>query len=396
MDPQDPEVTIIRMRFLVARVVQGLVEDELSVDPDVVDRQVDRVRRELDGPDGEALERGVWERVLLASVALDLEELSAAVLEWGRIVVDSGHVHGGEEILRMAFELARLSGLSLQALDAARFLGKSQRAGARWEEALAWYGVAEGIADDLGDTRKKALVLDGLGNTFRDRGNLPKARETLQEVLEIGRSTKDRYVRAVGHHDLMTVEKLSGNLVSAIHHGWQAVQSYDSNEGSLRALFDLCGVLREAGELRAARDGYSVVADEVAGFEYRVLALDALALIAAKEGDLSAYHSVRSRMEQHRWRELPPVYLGQVLFFRGLANRALGLEDKEREWLQEALAYAERHGLNKIIFDVERSLSEISERAEAPASPLGKPEPFGESISGVRSGLRELRRAAVR
>jgi tetratricopeptide (TPR) repeat protein len=391
--PEDEVVSRIRTRFLVARVVQGLVEEEMVVDPDAVRRQVDLVRLEFSGSEGGNPERGAWEQVLQASAAVEVEELTPSVLEWGKMVENDGHLHGARQILQLAFDLARFSGSSRHALEAARALGKNLRTGARWEEALAWYGVAEGIAEDLGDSGRRAVVLDGLANTFRDRGNLPKAREILHEVLEIGRDTGDRYAVAIGHHDLMTVEKLSGDLVSAIRHGWRAVQSYDSREGSLRALFDLSGVLRESGELGAAKDGYSVVANQVAGFEYRVLALDALALIAALEGDGSAYLSIRARMEAAGWRDLSPVYQGQVLYYLGLSCRALGWENEEKMWLGEALSYAETHELNKLIFDVEEALSRAPDTAKDPAPTVGVPEPFGEKISVVRSGLRDLREA---
>jgi tetratricopeptide (TPR) repeat protein len=395
--PGDPSASRIRMRFLVARVIKGLVEDELVVEPEAVHRQVELLRGELDGSHGEIPEREAWERVLQAAVALEWDELTACLLEWGKLIEDAGHLHGAGEIFRLAFELARFSGSSLPALDSARFLGKILRTRARWEEALDWYGVANGIAEDLGDPGKRAVVLDGLANTFRDRGNLPKARDTLEEVLAIGRETGNRYATAVGHHDLMTVEKLSGDLVSAIQHGWQAVRTYDSREGSLRALFDLSGVLRESGELPAAKDGYSVVADQVKGFEYRVLALDALALIAATEGDVPAYRTIRDRMEAVGWRDLSPVYQGQVLYYRGLSSRALGWIEEERRWLEEALDYAETHELNKLIFDVETALAESAGTPEILAPLLGgEPEPFGEKISGVRSGLRELRTAEVK
>jgi hypothetical protein len=390
-------------RFLVARVVRGLVEDELVADPESVCHQVDSVRGELGAREDWDEEREVWGRVLEALAALDRENLTASVLEWGRVVEGQGHLHGAQEILSLAFELAKSTGSPGQAADAARFLGKVLRTKAEWDQALAWYGVAEGIAQEAGIPGKMAAVLDGMANTYRDRGNLPRAREVLHQVLGIGRERGDRYATAIGNHDLMTVEKLSGDLVSAIHHGWLAVQSYDSREGSLRALFDLSGVLRESGELSAAKDGYSVVAHQVRGFEYRLLSLDALAFIAALQGDASTYRLIRERMESEGWRDLSPVYRGQVLFYRGLSSRALGWHEDGRKWLEEALSYAERHTLNKLIFDAEEALSEgltVPEQQtpsrQTPRRPTPQPrvpEPFGESIGGVRQGLRELREA---
>lgn len=381
-------------RFLVARVVRALVDEEVVSEAEAIAHQVRNVRNHLGtGVDLDG-EEEAWERALQAVEGGDLEELTNSLLVWGRLVEEQGHLHGALEILWLAYELARATGSADSAADAARFQGKVFRTRAEWGKALEWYEVARGIAEGIGDSRKTAAVLDGLANVFRDRGNLPRARELLDQVLAIGRETGDRYAMAIGHHDLMTVEKLSGNLVSAIQNGWMAVQSYDSREGSLRALFDLSGVLREGGELRAARDGYTVVAEGVAGFEYRLLSLDALAYIAALAGDVSEHDAVRARMEEAGWRDLSPVYLGQVLLFRGLANRALGLEGECRKWLEEALAFAEEHGLNKMIFDVERALAGDPPAGPWPQAPDGdSTEPCGAEIYGVRHGLRELREA---
>ena len=255
--------------------------------------------------------------------------------------------------------------------------------------------MARGVAAESGSTRKLAVVLDGLGNTHRDRGNLPGAREILHEVMALGRKSGDRYAKAIAHHDLMTVEKLSGDLDDAVLHGWEAVQAYDSEEGSLRALFDLAGVLRESGELSAARDAYTVVARQVEGSEYYILALDALAYIAALEGEEGQYRELRAKLDDEGWEEVSPVYRAQILYYQGLSCRSLGWEAEAESWLRKALAFAEKHGLGKLIFDAEDALRQSpTPTAESDAGSLLQ-DPAGEGILGVRKGLQELRKTLV-
>lgn len=389
---RDDEVSRrIGNRFLVARIVRGLVEDDLVADPESVQHQVRGVREELGAHDWEEAEARVWDRVLRAVSESDHGQLTASVLEWGREVEGQGHLNGALEILGLAYELARALGSADAAADAARFQGKIFRVRAEWAQALAWYDIAKGIAEEVGNPRKLAAVLDGLANAHRDRGNLSRAREVLLEVLEIGKETGDRYTLAIAYHDLMTVEKLGDDLVGAIRYGWMAVQSYDSREGSLRALFDLAGVLRENGELSAARDAYTVVAEQITTFEHRLLAMDALAFIAALQGDAPGYHLIRARMDEEGWEALSPVYRGQVLYYRGMSSRALGWWEESRRWLGEALAYAELHGLNKLLFDAEGALTEDRSNDVRPESPWTSPEPYGEEILEVRQGLRALR-----
>jgi hypothetical protein len=212
--------------------------------------------------------------------------------------------------------------------------------------------------------------------------------------MDLSRKTNDRYARAIAHHDLMTVEKLAGELDRAIQHGWDAFQAYDSEEGSIRALFDLAGVLRESGELQAARDAYTVVVSQVKGSEYRILSLDALAYISALQGEEEAHESIRRRMDEEGWEEASPVYLAQIFYYRGLACRSLGREEEARYWLERGLAYAEEHGLSKLIFDAEKALQEAPPNPESGTSLESLlQDPWGEEILTVRQGLRELREA---
>jgi len=384
----------IRNRFLVTRVVRALVEDDLVADPESMAYQVKNIRQELKAEPTEGIEAELWERVLKACLESDFVELGNAVLAWGRMVDGMGHANGALELLGLAYDLATANGSPQAAADAARFQGKIYRTQAEWESALEKYGLAQTVAVEAEDSRTLATVLDGMANTYRDLGNLPKARGLLEEVLEMGRAGRDSYATAIAHHDLMTVEKLSENLPSAIQHGWKAVQSYESADGSLRALFDLSGVLRESGELTAARDGYSVVVRQVDGFEYRLLSLDAMAYIAALMGEEDVYRRLRARMKREGWENLSPVFRGQVLYYTGLSRRALGWEEEARLALLEALAYAEKHKLNKLIFDIERELAE-----DATEAPLEVPdlqvEPCGNEIGDVREGLHDLRQRVL-
>jgi tetratricopeptide (TPR) repeat protein len=381
----------IRNRFLVTRVIRGLVDDHLVTDGDSLAYQIKNVREELGSVGSGGPEEEAWGRVLDSASAGDYSGLMAGMLEWGRVVDGQGHGNGALEILSLAFDVAQAVGSAAGAVDAARFKGKVYRVRAEWDQAMAWYDVAQRVAVEAGQSGKLPLVLDGLANTFRDLGNLPKAREVLGQVLDIGQERGDSYVRAIAHHDLMTVEKLANDLVPAIQHGWKAVQAYDSSDGKLKALFDLAGVLRESGELSAARNAYSIVADRMVVFEYKLLALDALAYIAAIMDEADIHDELRRRMDHEGWEALSPVYRGQVLYYRGLACEALGREPEGEGWLREALVVAEEHGLNKLIFDIERELARYEETKKAPPpAPEWTPEPCGDALLGVRQGLEEL------
>jgi len=379
-------------RFLVARLIRGLVEDDLVVDPDGLGHQLSGVRREVEAFDGTDEEARVWERILTALDILDHPELMTALLEWGGMVEGMGHLQGAREIHTLAYELAVAGGMAEAATDAARFCGRTLRKLAQWEEAVRWYGVARGVAEEVGNRRMLASVLDGLANTQRDRGNLPRAREILGQVLALGREENDLHVLAIAHHDLMTVEKKAGELDDAIGHGWEAVRSYDTEEGSLKALFDLAGVLKEVGELSAAWDAYAVVSTQVKSRDYRLLSLDGMAHIAALNGEEDRYEALRRQVDEMGWEGSSAVVRAQVLLYRGYSLTALKKVDEARGWLTRAVAFAEAQGLNQLIFEAEGALREIAELQDSDRSWTRSPAfELGSGVQEVRMGLRRMR-----
>jgi tetratricopeptide (TPR) repeat protein len=386
----------IATRFLVARVIRALVDEDLVVDSASLTHQLKGVRREVEAQDPAEPERRVWERVLASIEILDLDGLLPVLLEWGGVVEAMGHLGGAREIHSMAYELAVALGSSGPAVDAARFLGRVSRKLTRWDDAIRWYDVARVVAEEGEDKAKLALVLDGMANTFRDRGNLPRARELLGRVMALGVEEGDRHTRAIAHHDLMTVEKLAGNLKEAVVHGWQAAQHYDSREGSLKAFFDLAGVLKESGELSASWDAYSVVAAQVKSRDYRLLSLDGMAHIAALRGQEGRYEALSARVEALNWREASPLPKAQVLLYRGLSCQALGRREEARKWLGEALAFAEKHRLSQLVFSAEGALGEIFSSAVTLQTGDLLPGLDSETeVLEVRQGLRRMREAAV-
>lgn len=389
----------IAPRFLVARAIRGLVEDDFAVPPDSVARQARGIRRELRAIHEDDPERAIWEKLLASMVANDLVELSKGLLDWGGMVEGHGHLRGAREIQNLAYELAVATGSSTLAADAARFQARVCRKLAEWNDALSWYGIARKLAEETQAVRMLAAVLDGMANTFRDRGNLPRAREVLEEILSLGRREVDDELMALAYHNLMTVEKQAGDLEAAVVYGWKATLRWGATEAGLQVLFDLAGVLREGGDLSAAEDAYSVVAARVQTYDHRVMSLDALAYISALRGRDLEYEALRETVDAEGWRAASPVIVSQILHFRGLSELALGRYVQGREWLTQALDYAERHGFGKLIFDTEKALA-AADGAAAAKERSGHPEPVlphssKEEVEGVRQELREMREALV-
>ncbi len=371
----------ITARFLVTRLLRGVLDDDLTVDPDSLQHQIEGVRRELDDAPVGGDEPRAWVRVLDALEAGDLRELTGAVLELGDRVEWQGHLFGARELHRIAFDLAVARGDVESAADAARVLGRACRKMADWSAAGEWYESGREIARSGGLRRAEALIVDGLGNLRRERGNLPAARELYEEALAIGRSLDDRRVLGSAHQNLLIVEKHEGRTDEAIRHGWAAVQAYDTDERMLGALTDLGDVFIRCGALDAAEDAFSVVARRTGKLDVRVLGLDALSHIAALRNDGDAFRKRVERVEREPWSDVSVGMRAQVLLFRGRSHRALGQVDEAVATLEAALALAEEHEVNKVLFEAEGLLRELREGRSEESSwtetddlPPAKPE----------------------
>lgn len=379
----------IASRFLVARAVRSFVDDDFAIPSDSMSTQIDGVRRELESLPPNDSERMAWDRLLDALGRVDLNDVAAATLELANRVEAQDHLSGALELYHTAYCVAVAAGDPLLAIDAARFQGRVHRRQANWEDSARWYDFARGVARSTGELGREAVVLDGLASTYRDRGNLPGARDLLHQALELGRGAADRYAEGSVHHSLAGVEKLMGNLDMAIEHGWSAVRVLERGEAWLGALTGLAGVFVEARELDAAEDAYTIVAGASTRYIYRVYALDALAYVAAVRGDRKAFELRAADADEAGWKDAAPAIRAEFSYYRGKSYQALGDVDAARHWYNESIRISDENGLNKFYFDAEAALRDLG--TAPPTRQVDRAVP--DTMPGIRQELRTMRAA---
>ena len=387
----------VAIRFIVARLPRLLVEDDMAIPLERLRQQAQRARDEIEAklegvePDDETR---LWAEVLDAFQSGDLEALGAALLDLGGTVEGHLHLHGATELYALAYEMFAASGMVTAAVEAARFAGRAQRRLARWDEAHRWYGVARDIAETASLEHKVAMVLDGVANIHRDRGNHPAARETLHLAETYAARSGDRSALGRVHHGLLALEHVTGNLTEAIAHGWKAIQSYPNRQDQVEGLASLGGALIDAGELRAAEDAWQIVARHADQAYYRLFALEALAYIAALQGDASRFAQRAAETDRSNWeRSGPLVAQADILLHRGLGYRALGRLDEARAWLERAVTFAQANGFGRSVFEAEAAL-EALEKKTVPGTPTPTSAPSA-AVLEAREGLREMRHQLV-
>jgi hypothetical protein len=216
-----------------------------------------------------------------------------------------------------------------------------------------------------------------LGNTYRERGAFPRARQCYRDawkVAQVAGSPAETANVALG---LMTVEREAGRLDSAAAFGWTALGLQTDPFERANLLLNIGTLLREGGDLDAAECAYRVSRALGATTDLRVLAADALAYCSALRGDARAYRRLRPRRAP-----TAPYVRVQLGYFRGAALRALG-DERAGRVLAAVERYARAHGLS------EWEMKSVALRE----SPLPHARRVIETPPHVSRGLRELESA---
>ncbi|MCG6989362.1 MAG: hypothetical protein LJF06_14450 [Gemmatimonadetes bacterium] len=385
----------IALRFVVGRLPRLLVDDGLTLPADRQREQADRAREEVDKQaDAEDAETPLWHRVLDAYGAADLEALGTALVDLGVAVEGQNHLNGAAELYQTAYEVAVGNANVGVAIDAARFAGRALRRLAVWEDAHRWYGVARAIAEAAGLDDRVAVVLDGVANIHRDRGNHPAARAALAEARMFAERSGEARAIASVDHGLLALEHLAGNLSLALVHGWRAVRTYPGERDRTEALASLAGVLLDADELRAAEDAWACVEHLARDDEYiHLYAVDALGHVAARRGAAAEFARRAAEADALGWESGPAPAKAEILFYRGLSYKCLGRVHEARRWLERAVAFCEEHNFNRTLFRVEEALQSLgSAPGEGPARTRSAP---AAAPPEVRMGLEKMRRELV-
>lgn len=393
-EEDDIESQRIALRFVVGRLPRLLVDDDLAIPSDRLRQQAERAREEIGGRDDIAgPEATLWDAVLDAFGAGDLEALGHALLGLGSAVEEQNHLHGASELYRTAYAIAVGTGNVVASIDAARFAGRSFRRLAGWDEAHRWYGVAREIAQVAGLPDRVAMTLDGVANIHRDRGNHPAARAALTEARAFAEESGDATAIGRVYHGLLSLEQVAGNLELALMHGWKAVRTYPDERDRIEALASLGGVLLYAGEYRAAEDAWACVEHLATGDDYiRLYAVDALGHLAANRGSPAEFARWAAKADAMGWESGPAPTKAEVLYYRGMSYAALGDSAAARRWLQRAVAFCEEHKFSRTLFRAEEALRSLdAPSAEGPA----RPDVPAAAPQEVRVGLEEMRRELV-
>ena len=274
----------------------------------------------------------------------------------------------------------------------ALFVARVSRALARWDEASQAYRLAEEAAQRCGELSSVMLARIGLANVLRGQGNLPGARESLEQIVRDADSPSLLEVQGRAWFDLSVVLARQGDIFGDLVAKYEALKRLRDPIQRTRVLGDLGIALRAVGAYEAARHCFELVVRGDASFVVRANIYLELMELESAVGNRVAYERFRQEAKLVESR-MPPSMAIDYRFKMGVALARFGREQRARSVLREALTLAEAGGLNEWYFRIDRVLRGLelcpdtwqarNETAEAVQAP---------AVLEISEGIRELAR----
>jgi tetratricopeptide (TPR) repeat protein len=281
----------------------------------------------------------------LAESVRDLDRFSGALLALARALERDGRLAPSAATHVILYELALLRCDLDIGLQAAHGAGRTFRKLTHWHEAMRWYELGLRLAGHADDFLFATRLLDGLGNTHRERGAFPAARKCYRDASRLAVVAGDPVEVGNVALGLMTVEREAGRLDVAARIAWRALRTQTDSRQRVNVLLNLGTLLRDGGAIDVAEDTYRLVRHMAMDADVRLMALDALAYCAALRGAAGEY-ARRRRGTRGIARSAPPYIRAQVGYFRGASLRALG-DPRAGRVLRATERYARAHGLRE-------------------------------------------------
>jgi len=321
----------------------------------------------------------------VAGVLHDLDRLPGAVLELARALEAAGRLAASAATHVILYELALLRCDIGFGLDSAHGAARAFRKLTQWSEALRWYQLGLRLALHDDNFLQATRLLDGLGNTHRERGAFPSARRCYRDASWLALVAGDPVELGNVALGLMTVEREAGRLDAAARIAWRALGVQTDPRQRMNLLLNLGTLLRDGGAVDLAEDTYHLVALGADEPEVRLMARDALAYCAALRGARATYRR-RRRAVRRVGRRATPYIRAQIGYFRGASLRALG-DERAARVLRATERYARRHGLK----EWEVRAGALAETAVTPpvaaVAPMRAPDEVREGIKSLLAAV---------
>jgi tetratricopeptide (TPR) repeat protein len=242
-------------------------------------------------------------------------------------------------------------------------IGRAVRQLGAHDLAHGYYDDAMMIGYDGEALDVVARALLGLGSLALTRGNYPKGREMFERALvNAERATDPEFVR-LAHHGLFNCAFASGDLDSAMVHGWNVLRLCIAPNSRAEALVNMAEVCRLSGEHDAALRVYSVALEWSSQTRIRAHALGGALHSAAFLQRTGQARRYLSELDDMLPTVADPYTLAVVTMESANALHLMGDRVSANDRLEEALSIAATHSFHELAHRVEKAISSIRDHA---------------------------------
>lgn len=372
--------------------------DAARADRSIVDGDWTGVRAAADAVT--ALREGLPVRRHLMTIVDQLRDggpswsnINASLFAYGRGLDLDGNWSLAVDVFGMVADIAREEREPQLAIEATTALGGAARRSGDWDRSADSYAQAAHLADTLGDKASGLTVRVGTANTHVARGNLPDARQILDEVIAEAEGLDG--VQALAYHARASVAHLQGEYATTVTLGNKALGLTANHSVKDSILADIAAAFAEMGLRDAARDSHMVIAMTSRYQWVRWQSTINLMELAALDGMEEAFFGYAKELKNAA---LDPRLRSYFLLYYGQGLHAFGREEEGRGFIAEAQDFAAQNKIYQVSHEASLALSaagrEASKRRAAkPWAPENVPSHVFE-VAEAMSNLRESAQAS--
>lgn len=268
-------------------------------------------------------------------------------------------------------------------------LGSCLRPLAQLDEASRAYERAGCVAAMSGDIVNvlRARILEA--NVLIDRGNLPQAQSLLEETISESSANRLAEVKALALHARADVAIRRGEFEVAIEMAYEALDGLTAPSARDRVMSDIATAFYELGMRDASRDAYLILAATAQEQYMRWLATVNLMECAAADHREPVFEQYRRELACE---SLPVSLACHYHLYVGQGFSLFGKTEQARASLQRAMALAEEHHINEVLFRAEQSLEALRDGGVViiASAPEFSPTPEVERVAHALREMREL------
>src|SRR5713101_624538 len=376
--------------YLVARLIERSLEGaETDEERQALAWQLDSALRyvgELGDSGAEARHlEGIIEALKTAQAACTAA-VRLSLNAFAYFLENEGRLAEALDVLGLA---ARTHGGDIPRADfaaVALFAGRLNRLQARFDAASAAYAAAEESATLTGDENARLLSRLGRALVLRGQGNLPLARNAIEQVIREAEPRQLVDVLSRAHIDLAAVLALQGHRLEALTANYQAFRLTHDPVSRMRILGDLGVKLSELGYYDMARVAFEIVVTSDTSFIVKTNARLELMDLESATGNRVAFERQRTELRTEMPR-MPPSMAVDFSYKTGVGLARFGQTARAGDAWADGMRMAEAHRLNEWYFRLERMTTNLE---GCSASPLPAPEPAAPpaAIADLAAGLR--------